>query len=726
MIARSPGQVRDILDQLSADGSHATRTISELAEIASSEGLSRDNFNSLIDLVFDHTLGATQRLNLIRSCLVPKQDFLLDPSLINRIVSAVGTPEIYYKNGKQHKSKRLPIASQQALLEWLICALHLFGTAVFRHLRRSLPLLFGLLSYEFSRPYLSVLIVVAVHETEPFVGSKHSPIRSWHVHLVADLADKFPFDSSLQMLLAFFRKHIPGLDYATLFKDRQLVRLEQNFDMLNYPNPDIRRLLEWKPDEDNLVSAQMKQVELHLKRVFARFEQQSAKKKKVGSEPDNFDALEWSSSSVSIATVDSLRSLVSNFENITMSSITSVLSVSSLPNEHLRCMFLALSLIDQESDNHRIKKLEYAIKYHVLSDKPQKSHLALSQLANFAHYGGLKSLSAPLLEYSRHIAQSPNEYVVSVQIQLLELLPPTRNIIDAFSSTITNLDAVQESVSKSKASLLARQFFIKLARCIFKWNVLYSTSDLCSEFPVMVVDILSQVFAFVQKRWMSFQLGAQFAFLDIFTALKSVDAEDIRTWQKASALIPPPVLMYQLLVSTNPYVLSESLGYLAFLKKVTFEDESALQLRNSYVVDAINFLWKEAAFNKEAETLNWGMMLDSGFIEKISAHNYFGYSDQIRLRTVGGLVQNPSLAYMCAELVWMLEDQQQDINIRHPGPLAEETVKQLHQDEEVTWLPLSYHDIRVTLLNNLDRRGFHGMCDLLFSSLKSLAGRRGR
>lgn len=731
MTTPTPDETTALLEGLSVGGPASTRAIAAIAEIAASLGLSRDDFSTLIHHTFDGALSTTQRLGIIRRCLVPKPDFLLDPALINRVISALGTPEIYYKNGKQHKLKRMSIGCQQALLEWLICALPLFGHCVFRYLRRSLPLLVTLLLYEFLRPHVAVLIVLAAHGTNAFVANTRSPLRYWHVKYVADLAERFPFDASLHTLLAFFRMSNRDLDYSAVFAKGAPPKLNHTFEMVSYPSEEIRRLLAAivRPPDD-LVTLQVKQVEQHLSRVFSHFRQQAVKRKRTS--PDNlvFDALE-ALNAVSIGSIDSVTSLAAHFEDISITNVSSVLSVTSLPNERFRAMFVALLLLRLDLADAIVKKLLYAIKYHVLTLAPHNSALAFSQLLRFGLYGGLRSLQPPLVEYltlSSH--ESPKElmHLVTRQTKLLEFITDVTMLRPCFASVLANLERafpVQADAMFStpgESNTLAMRFFFALGRSIRRWNFLYAQQAF-PEFLATISHILTSVFAFAQAKWIQFDLSALFGLLEVFRALKTVDTTISGDY---SALVPPPVLTYQLIVSTNPVVMSEMLGYIAFLKTVdlSHSPDSTLQLRNSYVVDAINFVWKDAALKNEPGTLNWGMLLDRRYVEKVAAHNYFSYSNLIRLRTVGGLSQNPSLAYMCAELMWQLEDQQPGISTRHPGPLAEEMVKQLHQDPEITWLTMSYDEIRVSLLNSLDRRGFSGLCDLLFSSLKLLADKR--
>lgn len=717
MTSTPPRQTSVLLDRISAGGTDSTRAIAEISEIAAAEGLSHAEFSSIFNLIFESTLTTTQRLAIIRRCLVPKPTFLLDSSLLNRVLSVLGTPEIYYKNGKQHKLKRWAIGCQQMLLEWLICALPLFGRGIFRYLRRCLPLLLTLLLYEFLRPYVAVLIIVSAHAADAFLppSSRRSPIRYWHVKYVADLAQRFPLDQALLMLLAFFRLNNRELDYSTIFSRGQAPRLAQTFEMVTYPNEEIRRLLlvtRWNPDDP--ISLQVKLVEEHLQRVFSYFQLQSAKRKRTSTDPLVFDALE-SLNTVSIGSIDSVSALATHFEEINLTNASSVLSVAVLPNEHFRAMYLALLLLKRDPSYPTIKKLLYAIKYHVLTLEPRAA-LGFSQLLRFGLYGGLHGLQSPIVEFvcTSGDGKPPWELVhlVKRQIQLLEYV--SEAVVRCFTAVLHNIEKAIGSieVGQQSASELAMHFFFVLGRCIRQWA---KHSELFV--PTALPEILRAVFSLAQSHWINFSLSAQLAFLDVLRALKKLD------WP-GSALVPPPVFVYQLMVSTNPYVMSEMLGYIAFLKTVDLP-EPALQLRNSYVVDAINFLWKDAALKSEPNTLNWGMLLHPSYVEKVAAHNnYFSYSNLIQLRTVGGLAQNPSLAYMCAELMWQLEDLHPEISTRHPGPLAEETVKLLHQDLEVTWLPMSYDQIRISLLNSLDQRGFSGMCDLLFLSLKLLAGKR--
>lgn len=85
---------------------------------------------------------------------------------------------------------------------------------------------------------------------------------------------------------------------------------------------------------------------------------------------------------------------------------------------------------------------------------------------------------------------------------------------------------------------------------------------------------------------------------------------------------------------------------------------------------------------------------------------------------------SPVFVFIATTSVRRLEDQH-NLDARIEGPLSEENIAFMQTDDRTQWLQLSRESIKLEVLRTLDLKGFTGVCDMLFKSLKSLSGARG-
>lgn len=713
---RSPDHLLSLLEDIEAGSTDSAAKLRQFLKIATSDGLIPAEINIVLDLIFDSQIPTSYKNILASDCLVPHGDYLLPLEIILRVLSAIGAPEVYYKNGKQQRLKRLPLSCQQRVLEWLICTLPLFGSGLFACLKRQIPILYGLLSFEFLRPYISTLILLACGgPDETLKLSLDHLIRPWHVQLVADMCLQFPSDPSFKALMAFFRASnktlklhpggkVGGLDTSRVF---------------TYPNPTLHRELLAKCSNfpESLVWRDISEVESLIQRVFESVDTQN-KRRKVLQQHDLVPS--FATDSVSILSINSVSSLTAQLENISLTNPSSVLSVTLSGMNRYRRLYLALHLITASPTDQVSRKLDYAIRYHILNERAHNSLLVYSEFLEFARFQGLRSFTAPCVHFLNSAAPSTIDRVKK-QIKLLRYLPWETSVM--VSAVVKILSRIKEIGTETEECVVGLMYS-ELAFMIRKWNSVFQSSDADQNYLECLLDILTHTFVFTEAVWGKLMSYSKIKFLSLLAAVRISNVE--QSWPTSGQLVPPPTLMYQLVVSTNPLILSEALGYINFLKRVQLPEteERARQLRSFYIMDSLNFVWREMALKKESGTFNQGMLLDDEFLQRAAGLNFFSYSNLLLLKTVGGLVQNPSLVYTCAELVWMMEDQAEGITTRHPGPILEESIAQLRQDLDNNWLSMSYNDIKISLLNSLDGLGYHGLCDLLFSSLKPLANKR--
>lgn len=655
-------------------GQDAHDAMDELTRLAAQDGFQPHELDLVLNLIFESQLPISTKTTLISNAIVPGSDSHLPFDLMLRVLAAVGTPEIYYVKGNQKKLKRLPFAVQTKLIQWLIAALPIFGDEAIAYLRALLPILYGLLSYEFTRPSIVTLIVLADLECES--------TKPWHINLVAKLAVKFPFDSALKALLAHYQHALPGVNLRRFFKDGDFPSLREGSGVVQFD------VLEGFPGYGKLAGSV--KVRAHMKRAFSRFKVMFVKKRRI--EPTaqyNMGALH--KGRISLSAVNSVQKLVESFEKIEIFNPTAVVSVLTPSTLGLADMYVVFRLLLSAPNEQVFKKLDYGIRYHILAPIQHRSLLAFSQLVKFGQSGGLYKFHEAFVLY-----MSLRDARATEAASLLTFLDSQHDSSKIIANILNLVNFDRDEVSTVILSL-----------------ALYLKKELLDGNDAVGALVVPQIFTFITEHWNKFTLKAKLASTLLLHALRSVKGG--HAW-----LVPSPTFVYQLLVCTNPLVVSELLGYLAHLKNVNFTNHESLELRNIYITDCINYIWRDMAFKIDPASFSRGMFLNELFAQKLVALNYFSHSDIIQLSHMGGLVQNPAFSYLCAELIWALEDSTKDITTRHPGPISESSVARLLLDLDSAWLSLSYYDLKVSVLRNMEAVGFNGLAELLFTSVRQL------
>ncbi|GEQ70991.1 hypothetical protein JCM33374_g4672 [Metschnikowia sp. JCM 33374] len=694
--------IRGSIDQLIDSDGDTADALSQLEISATTAGVSLSDLSSLLDLVFEPTTSSMVRNRILGKCLVPCGDYLIPPDNFSRVLGVIGAPEVYYKNGKQHKSKRFSLPTQQKILQWTINVLPFFGSGLHRVLRRSLPILFGLLSYEFSRPYIVTFIILATEA--PKMGQdveilptqtknplQRSPLRPWHAQLTVDLLDRFPLDASLRALILHFSRLDTTLDLRHLWKSHQVPSLTLSEGGISIPDKNFVGISRLKSQEmGDEVTQEILRLQLNLTQIYRRFER-SSKKRKIDSDSlMGTDILNTvpGDLQVSISAVHSISSLISNFENINFINPSSVFAKIPPTNHRFRCLYVSLVLLKAAPSNLILRKLSSALQYHVLRGDSIPGSYNNFSIENFARYGTLGCFKSEFESYLEENAtiNAMNLSMLQNHIRLIPYFYIAKNevILPALNRILFCVDNIEQKtesqISKTMKTLDAR-------------------------------NVLPQTMANLTLLIGKFDSSNEHVLVDELIMLDTT-----------------PSLMFKLVASTHPLIVSEALGFIASIKKLKLSEQDGVKigLKNSFVMDSINFIWRDMAFKYETGTINQGMYLHPQFLQRMSGLDFFSNSNLISTRSVGSIVQNPSFAYLCAEIVWKLEDMEQDISIRHPGPISEASVSQVQQDPESKWLCMSYQDLKVSLLNHLDAMGFHGLGDLLFTSLKPLVNQRAR
>ncbi|OBA19855.1 hypothetical protein METBIDRAFT_208792 [Metschnikowia bicuspidata var. bicuspidata NRRL YB-4993] len=725
--------IRGYIDELIDPNADTAQALFKLENKANVDGLLAAELSTLLDLVFEPMVSSMVRNRLLKNCLIPRGDYFISPDVFLRVLGVIGAPEIYYKNGKQHKLKRFSLPTQQRILQWTISILPFFGLNVYSVPRRSLPILFGLLSYEFLRPYIVTLIIIATTSRADDIHKvncksvKHSfrksALRSWHARLTSDLLQRFPLDPSLRLLALHISRSESPLNLHQIFRSNEIPPLKPSEVRIVADAPPVSRLKNTLNDE---CSQEILRIHHDLLQIYQQVER-SAKKRKIDSQmTSRTDLLNQvlKGLQVPISSVYSVTTLISNLENINFINPSSVFAKTQSQNHKYRNLYVSLVLRTAGHTSHIHKKLSAALLHHVLADNSTYRDSGNHLIENFARYDTMSFFTSEMEMFMENsiCRANGNMLYLNKQVYFIQYfyLAKTEVTLRSLSSIFACVDKLlvrnERNVQDSFPEFLSGLTML-LSRCV--------VTDVSGTDEILK-SITQQLWDLIEKHRSILNLSCKLSFLMFMNHAVELVTQDSRSWSNPACLIPPPSLMFLLVSSVHPLIVSEALGLIAALKKIKLSEEDILKLafKNTYVMDSINFVWRDMAFKHEQNTINQGMYLHPYFLQRMNGLDFFSNSNLILTKSVGSIVQNPAFAYISAELVWKLEDVEPGLTMRHPGPISEATVEKIQQDADVKWLGVSYQELKVSLLNHLDAMGFHGIADLLFTSLKPLVGQR--
>lgn len=692
-------------------------TLAQLSELVNGVGISEDDLEYLFQLVCNETemtISGTEKRFLLQHIMLFNQQTHLDPDLIYKIVSQVGIPQIYFKNGRKTKLKRLPKTVQVLLLEWLICNVHLFGENGYKTLRSMLPILFKALSFEFSRPQIAHIIFLTVLRGsvtfKTYFNKKKvhivDTVRPWHVDLVEDLHHKFPMDENLKALLVVFESTIKvGPIRPHLFA---------------YPNLEYLKLL------DNIKPIRGPELAETL-RKYKSFTDTLVKRRKYRSSIDFEEySLDFSTTSslINISDIRSTQSLVSNLNNIAKVNYDTL--------DGYAIHYLTLKGIE-ENQNH----LDYYMRLSLLDD-----NLSVQELNELCDRLELLLLASAGLVYhplvidfvlykfqALPIVLNPQKSELLIEnlkqrLKFVKFLP----ILD-FSEfkksfivpTLAVFTALEGSSSRNYYFSCFIHHLLLLFSIWLKSEKLQTTTQKFNKYTV-IDRTLPMIYTYIRTFEKSPFL--QLLILEIVHFIRSIQINSLNVNFNDEAVILPPDILYRMILDGDPFVSSETFEYIAVCKNYQFKSEKYKGLQNSYIMDLVNLLWRDRAFTYEEALSNKALFLNPKFLARLGNLHIFTYSDLVTFETVFNLFVNPAWSFITAQLIRKFEDLEDDINTRHEGPVSPATIIRMNSDPDVQWLGISYEELKLRILQELDDMGFVGLADLLFNSLKTLKDKR--
>lgn len=383
---------------------------------------------------------------------------------------------------------------------------------------------------------------------------------------------------------------------------------------------------------------------------------------------------------VPIRSINSINDLVSNFLEISGINLDNLL----LPNEPLEQYYIVLKCI---SDEETYDKLDYYIRLSLFDDTlsdVEFGNLTANLLQMFSLSGN--TIHFKLID-SFFLSKAGN---IGDKIKLLRIFSGVLNI----SPLLQNLD---ESLFNQLVDNVITFWSINP-----NYNSISTTIIKLYEFAI------------------DSDLDIVYLCIRLFTYIRSIQMADLNSHFSDEAVVPDPFFVYTLLLTNDPFIVSELCAYIAYIKNFQFKESHFKTLQNTYIMDLVNLLWRDKALYYDG-SVNRALMFHPKFIENLDKLNTFNFD--IKLNLIGNLFINPTWCFITSQVIWKIEDDN-DVKERHDGPISRRSLEALIPTEK--WLKLSYEDLKLRLLNELDNLGFRGLSDLLFSSLRTLQDKRDR
>lgn len=760
-----PTHISSVVDKLSRQEGDKKLLIEFLANRVPKRGLNQDDFNKIIELIFDTSnpvyLTASEKKKVIKRCLIPDGTFKLSNDLIYRIISCVGVPQNYYKNGKMVKLKRLNTSVQVRLLEWLVCSLHFFGEDVFRVLNRMLTTLTHYLSFEYPRPYIARLITVSILGTENVIKtyfnetSTHNveSFKPWHVQFIVDLYCKFPMDDHLRCLLYLLKTLKPNLNLHK-FTTKENINLHHlgqiNPKALGYPDfeylENVRAIRDAQDSTNEKLRAEQERVIQDELKSYSFFSSNTKRRKHRDLNNNiDFNLVDISGNNATSAAnpinFHSLTGVIENSENLKYVNVNSIFDESHITNKEAQkyklFFFILKNAMAKNSNSLALKKVDYYVRLS-LSDR-ELTEDGLKSLVNnitlFLDYSSNTLVLLLVVDFILFRIDSPISGNIDTQkkcnldqrLELLKYLPYEYHeelLITFMNQFFTCLNELKLDKIETGKYILK---FIQIINFYFlNWYKKISETDgSYSNLFTSINKIFPALYAFLDNSNANGNLDLELSLMLLLRMFRQMDINVINTNISTTSLLLPPSLFYNLLMSLNPLVCSEICGYLSFCKTCPIKDaeDNYKIMQNTYITDTINFLWREKAFVSD-KNAPCAMLFDPYLSKQIGQFNVFHFFESLTINRIGNLFHNPAWSFIVTQHVRDLEDKDDNVNTRNAGPLTEESIEDLRLNNEVNWLPFSYDEIKLEALRFLDLVGYEGLADLMFSSLKSLIGKR--
>lgn len=311
----------------------------------------------------------------------------------------------------------------------------------------------------------------------------------------------------------------------------------------------------------------------------------------------------------------------------------------------------------------------------------------------------------------------------------LDVMIETNNAVELYQTIFCVLeDAVIDGTHESQLALL--QFYKAL---LSQWTIrLLSTT---SNLPNHGTDIVALVnhantlaVAIIQQ---SSSVSTYSKILDFYEVNAYLISHPALT-SKVRIAIPPAQLVYTLYFSPNLTIIARICNILALYKRA-FEVAMApgtgstisgnqsypkeyVNRFNGFLMDICNCLWRSRAFYT-ADVNALGCLLPEQTMGTLSPY-ISKLEPSLSLNSLFSISYSSAICYLAITYVRELEDQAEDeIDVRHAGPVTQVSLKKLGNDGGIS---VSWQEYRLGVLRYLEGKGFLGVGELMYNTMKHL------
>ncbi|KAK4250639.1 Mis6-domain-containing protein [Corynascus novoguineensis] len=292
--------------------------------------------------------------------------------------------------------------------------------------------------------------------------------------------------------------------------------------------------------------------------------------------------------------------------------------------------------------------------------------------------------------------------------------------------TLNGLEhAVLDNTAASQVSLL--KFYTSLLR---RWTITMEAAESIDTLPwatvPRLIDYVNQLALTLTQT--SPTVNTYLAILDFYEAAANLYSSK-KLLQHIEITIPPPLLVYLVYFSPSLAAVSRLCGILASYKRawetvmssavarqLTRRERDQINVFNGFLMDLCNCLWRGRAFSK-TDLNAQGCRIPQSVQMTLEGHMRSADPD-LSLATAFGLSHSPLLCLQSLSYIRQLEeDEMEDLRARHAGPVTQASLGRLANRGG---LALSWQEYRSGVLEYLEVKGFPGISDLMYNTMKNL------
>lgn len=281
-----------------------------------------------------------------------------------------------------------------------------------------------------------------------------------------------------------------------------------------------------------------------------------------------------------------------------------------------------------------------------------------------------------------------------------------------------------DGTANSQTYLL--KFYTLLIR---RWT---TTMEAAERFDDLPVDSVRDLVEHVNKLTLTLAqnsptVSTSLRILDFYETAAAIYSKQ-KLLERIEITIPPPLLVYILYFSPSLAVVSRLCGILAAYKRaweavmspsvarqLTRREREQVNVFNGFLMDFCNCLWRGRSFS--TTDLNAQGCRIPQSVQPVLEKYLRSADSDLSLGMVFGLSHSPILCLQSISYVRELEDADIDVRARHAGPVTQASLSQLANRGG---LRLPWPEYRSGVLAYLESRGFPGIPELMYNTMKNL------